>query len=80
MDEEINPSGLRMQTFPNLQNMLLAFKNARKQNLQKCSRKIMELLVAEYIKNIKEVDEEIKQLYTQNKLVLILSMAQNIRS
>lgn len=32
-------------------------------------KKIMELLVAKYMNNIKEVDEEIKQLYAQNQLL-----------
>ena len=68
--EYMNPKGLRVQVFPNIWSIDTEFKTRWEQNLLVCSKKMMELMVEYYMKELKVVDCEIKRIYDDNIITL----------
>lgn len=58
--EDINPLGLRVQIFPNLESLDSDFKIAWEQILCTCSKDMMQLLIVEYEKRSRTLDVDIE--------------------
>lgn len=68
--ENFNPKGLRGQVFLNIWAHDPDLKTQWKLNLQQSSKKMMDLMIEYYMKELKSVDCEIKQIYDENILIL----------
>lgn len=78
--EKINPLGLRVQIFPNLDQISTECKKEWEANLNACSQEMMAILVREYNKQIALLDLEIGHIevalrpFTQHALYLELQV------
>lgn len=63
MRENVNPFGLRIQIFPILEDIDMAFKQKWEDNLQNCTMTMMRLLIEEYEKRIIVMDKDIDLIY-----------------
>lgn len=63
-EDKINPLGLRIQIFPNLDQISAECKNEWEANLNACSQEMMAILTREYNKQMGSLDKEIDSIDT----------------
>lgn len=69
-EENISPWGLRIQIFPTITQLESEFKLKWEDNLQSCSKRMMELLCKHYTVELSLVDKEIEKLYQDNSSII----------
>lgn len=69
-EENISPWGLRIQIFPTITQLEPEFKLEWEENLQSCSKKMMELLCKHYTTELSLVDKEIEKLHYDNPAII----------
>lgn len=69
-EENISPWGLRIQIFPTITQLEPEFKLEWEENLQSCSKKMMELLCKHYTVELSLIDGEIEKLYRDNSAIV----------
>lgn len=69
INDNMNPLGLRVQIFPNLEGLDTELKNAWEKILRTCSKDLMKLLITEYQKRSNVLDGDIQTICLKLQLL-----------